>query len=335
MPFRVGIVGLGVVSATHIGALKALDGVELVACCDTEPSKKPEGVAFYTDFYEMAAKERLDAVHICLPHDLHLEAASAFAKKGVNVLCEKPVAATLEQWQAMRALEKEHGVTAAVCMQNRWNASFVALKSLLAKPECGPVRGIKVIAAWARPQSYYESAPWRASMARAGGGCMINQALHTLDQMLQIAGTPFSVKGQVANLSGYPIEVEDTACATVRFKNGAQGLFFGSVCNENNASIELEVRCEKKTFLIKDYALWSSEEGSFERELVQRDLVQPGKKVYYGVSHRLLIEDFYKALEGEIRPYVTVESAGDVLKLIDAIRRSSDTNQTIEWEETV
>ncbi|HOS19323.1 MAG TPA: Gfo/Idh/MocA family oxidoreductase [Clostridia bacterium] len=333
MSLRVGIVGLGVVSATHRSALQETEHVRLVASCDTEPSRRIEGTAFYTDFHEMAREEHLDAVHICLPHHLHLEATRAFAERGTHVLCEKPVAMTVAQWLEMRLFEKTYGVTIAVCQQNRWNASFVELQSLLGRAESGPMRGIKVVAAWARPYAYYQSAPWRASMRQAGGGCMINQALHALDQMLQIGGTVRSVRGQIANLSGYPIEVEDTACASIRFDNGAQGLFLGSVCNRDNASIEIEVTCDKRTYAIKDYALWSSEDGGINRQLMVRDPTALDGKTYYGASHRLLIDDFYKTLAGAGSRYVSVESAGAVLCLIEAIRRSSERNETILWEE--
>ena len=90
---RTVIIGLGTVSRTHRKALALMDDVELVAVADVKPEKKeelPEGVHFYEDYKEMLDKEKPDAAHICLPHYLHLEAATECAKRGINILCEKP-----------------------------------------------------------------------------------------------------------------------------------------------------------------------------------------------------------------------------------------------------
>ena len=69
---RVGVIGCGRISVMHLGSIKYLDGVELAACCDIKPERaekvaKDFGVPAYTDYREMFEKEKLDAVHICLP----------------------------------------------------------------------------------------------------------------------------------------------------------------------------------------------------------------------------------------------------------------------------
>lgn len=334
MAFRVGIVGLGVVSKTHLQALATLSDVQVTAVCDLDEKKRIDGKAFYTDFYEMAEKEPLDAVHICLPHYLHAPAAEAFAARGIHVLCEKPVALTPVEAAEMAQLEARYGVTVAVCLQNRWNRTFTTLQDLLSCEENGKLLSLKAIAAWNRPLEYYQAGSWRGKMAQAGGGCMMNQAVHTLDQLLLLGGAVHSVRGSICNLSGYPIEVEDTASAAITFCSGAKGLFFGSVCNGSNASIEIEAVCEKVTYWIKDYALWKSEPGSAERELIVRDDVLDDTKAYYGMGHRHLIRDFYRTLSGNGGHYVTVAEGAEVLKLISLIRESSEEKTCLEWRNT-
>lgn len=332
--YRVGIVGLGTVAATHIHALEQMPQVEIVACCDCNPNRRLPGVEYYDDFQKMAQQAKLDAIHICLPHYLHLPAAEAFAAKGIPILCEKPVTTTVAQWEQLRQVEIRTKSRIAVCMQNRWNATFETLQQCIRQASSGPLIGIKAVASWSRRYSYYQQAPWRGSMADAGGGCMINQALHTLDLMLQIGGSVRSVKGQVCNLSDMPIEVEDTACAQITFTNGANGIFFGTVCNSRNASIELQVYCKNQTYTIKDYALWQNlPELEFQKELVVQDRMHSGNKAYYGASHVLLIEDFYRMLAGEGSRYVSVESAGQVIQLIQGIRTSSNQSKSILWED--
>lgn len=329
--FRIGLVGCGTVSRTHQMQLRHLPQVTIVAACDIDEKKRISGCAFYTDYHEMARTEQLDAVHICLPHYLHEDAVKTFAQAGVAVLCEKPVGITYEQCQRMSQLEARYGVPVAVCMQNRWNRTFRRLMELLQEPRSGALLGIKAVAAWNRTWEYYQAAPWRSSMTYAGGGLMLNQAVHTLDLMLCLGGPVKAVRGQIATLSGYPMEVEDTACAHIAFENGCKGLFFGSVCNASNASIEIEVYCANVTYCIKDYGLWRSAPDGQERELICRDDMLADTKSYYGAGHRDLIRDFYEALSGTGGSYVPVSSASAVIRLIDDIRKSSDQQEFVEF----
>lgn len=328
---RVGLVGCGTVFRTHLQQLREMKEIEIAAVCDIDESKRLPDCGFYTDYHEMARQETLDAVHICLPHYLHEDAARTFAAAGIAVLCEKPVGMNLEQCARMAQLEQQYGVMVAVCMQNRWNRTFCRLQELLREPESGKLLGIKAIAAWNRTLEYYQASPWRGEMAHAGGGCMMNQAVHTLDLMLCLGGEVASVSGQICRLSGYPIEVEDTACASITFANGCKGLFFGSVVNASNASIEIEVYCEHVTYCIKDYTLWRSAPGSSDRERILSDDVLAETKAYYGAGHRALIHDFYRALAGAGGHYVTVESASRVIRLIEDIGTSSARQAAVEF----
>ena len=142
---RTVIIGLGTVSRTHRKALALMDDVELVAVADVKPEKKeelPEGVHFYEDYKEMLDKEKPDAAHICLPHYLHLEAATECAKRGINILCEKPSNMNGEQLRQMQKLEDQYHVKLAICFQNRLNPTFVKLQEMIGSGEYGKLLGI-------------------------------------------------------------------------------------------------------------------------------------------------------------------------------------------------
>lgn len=334
--FKTGIIGLGTVSRTHRNALAQLDHVELTAVSDVKPEKKdelPEGVHFYQDYEEMLDQEQLDAVHICLPHYLHLPAVTACAKRGINVLLEKPSTMNTAELRQMQALDREYGFKLAVCFQNRLNPTFVKLRELIGSGEYGKLLGVKGVAIWPRNMGYYNAAPWRASMAQAGGGCMINQAIHTLDQLQLLGGPIRSVNGQVCNLALKEIEVEDTAVAHIDFENGVTGTFFGTVTYVKNSSIEVQAVCEKGSFTIKDYGLYyAPAENENEKTLLVRDRRLPGSKTYYGASHVELIRGFYETLAGHEDTCVSIQE-DKVISLIEAIRRSSLEGRTILWKE--
>lgn len=337
MKIRTGIIGLGTVSRVHRTVLEQLEEIELVAVCDKKSEKEkecPTGTQFYLDYEEMLDTETLDTVHICLPHYLHYEVTRACAKRGIHVLCEKPSTMNHKQLMQMKRLETEFDFRLAICLQNRLNPTFIKLRELIEEKTYGALLGLKAVAVWSRGMDYYNASPWRSSMAQAGGGCMINQALHTLDQMQLLGGKIHSVTGQICNLLHQEIEVEDTAMAHVEFEHGVTGTFLGTVTYVKNSSIELQAVCEGGTLTIKDYGLWYAPAGmENEKELLVMDRRLEGEKTYYGASHFELIQGFYQELTGGNGNWVSIQEEGQVILLIEAIRRSSLEHRRILWEE--
>src|SRR3989339_372175 len=101
---RVGIIGCGVISEKHFNAYNAIpNDVEIIACCDIDEErvkkvKNEWGIKYYfTKVEELLDCVQVDAVSICLPHNYHAEVAVKAAKNGKHVLCEKPIANTLEE----------------------------------------------------------------------------------------------------------------------------------------------------------------------------------------------------------------------------------------------
>ena len=112
---RVGVIGCGRISVMHLGSIKYLDGVDLVACCDIKPERaekvaKDFGVPAYTDYVEMFRKENLDAVHICLPHYIHTDVAKVAFEYGIHVLSEKPMDVSYEKAESAVKMAKKKGV---------------------------------------------------------------------------------------------------------------------------------------------------------------------------------------------------------------------------------
>ncbi|MGW6300932.1 Gfo/Idh/MocA family protein [Peribacillus butanolivorans] len=331
---KTAVIGLGDISYIHILAIQANPNVELSAVCDIDETLKDSvpGVKFYNDYQIMIEKEAVDCVHICLPHDLHYPVTKYCMEQRIHVFQEKPLGLNTEEGLALVKLEEENkNIRLCVCLQNRFNESFEKLQRIIESGEYGKVLGVKGLVSWNRPTSYYEVKPWRGKMACAGGGVMINQALHTLDLMQLIGGEMASIKGEVAQLLDYEIEVEDTATAHITFENGAQGLFFATIANAENDSVELQVLLEKGKFTIKDSILFSvNEEGKVKR--IAEDAKMPGSKFYYGASHAKLIDIFYESILSDTQDYIHAREAVQSIKMIEAIRKSSETKQAIFME---
>ncbi|MFR7549302.1 MAG: Gfo/Idh/MocA family protein [Clostridium sp.] len=149
-----------------------------------------------------------------LPHYLHLEAATECTKRGINILCEKPSNMNGEQLRQMQKLEDQYHVKLAICFQT-FKSAFVKLQEMIGSIEYGAL-GIKAVAIWSRDMNV-SGVTVESQYGEAGGGCMINRAIHTLDQM-QLRGGPIKILPSDFNLLHHEIEVEDTAVAHIEFE---------------------------------------------------------------------------------------------------------------------
>ncbi|MRH45130.1 gfo/Idh/MocA family oxidoreductase [Aquibacillus halophilus] len=333
---KVAVVGLGDISNIHLPVIEANPNVELVAVCDSEESMRDNwidtGTVFYADYHEMLAKESLDCVHVCLPHHLHYLATKACVEKGVHVFQEKPLDKDLENSIKLVQLE-ESNKDVKICMsfQNRFNETFVKLQELVESGKYGNVTGLKGLVTWYRPKSYYAEKPWRGKMEKAGGGVMINQSIHTLDLMQLIGGRIEKIRGSIDKLLDYDIEVEDTATANIQFANGARGLFFATITNASNSSVELQILLEKGKFTIKDSVLTAINHLGQKEQIIE-DSKLSGSKFYYGASHSKLINHFYRCIENDTDDYIHVRDGLPAMQMIDAICNSSKIKQEIMME---
>ena len=113
---RVGIIGCGGIAGAHIGGYKTLtDIAEVVACCDIDGAKaeryaNAHGIpAHYVDYKEMFEKENLDAVSVCTWNAAHAPRTIAALNAGKHVLCEKPMAMSVEEALAMQEAAEKNG----------------------------------------------------------------------------------------------------------------------------------------------------------------------------------------------------------------------------------
>ncbi|MGP4042471.1 Gfo/Idh/MocA family protein [Gracilibacillus sp. D59] len=331
---RVGIIGLGDISKIHIAAINESSYVELVAVCDIDTTLQSsfKEVPFYTDYQVMLEEVVLDCVHVCLPHYLHYPATEAAVKQGVHVLLEKPLAHNLADSRAIVELEENYPeVKICVSLQNRLNETVEELASIIADGKYGEVKGLKGIVTWHRPKSYYEAKPWRGSMETAGGGVMINQSIHTLDLLQLFGGKIDRIRGSVDRLLDYGYDVEDTATAHIIYQNGATGLFFATISNAQNSSVEFQVILEKAKLTIKDSILTIANENGKKVKLAE-DSKLAGSKFYYGASHTKLIDQFYQEIINDGNHYIHAKDAQVSVEMIHVIRESSEAKQTLNME---
>lgn len=321
---RIGIIGCGRIFPAHAQSIIRLDQAELVACCDTDAGALSAAcneyqVSGYSDYQEMLDKEALDAVHVCLPHYLHGEISRYALKKGVHVLCEKPMSITYEDALETVRVANEYKKMYGVIFQCRYNYAPAYVKKTLEEGRLGKVLSARSVLTWTKDAEYYLSSDWRGTWDKEGGGVVINQCIHTIDLVHWLIGdTVKNVSCSMSRRRLHEIEVEDTAEGLVTYENGARYLFY---CSNNyvvSEPIEIRLCCEKgKVVLSYDEATIVYADGKTER-INANSVGQTinGIKPYWGNTHVCQIEQFYNACLGKERLQISGESCLQLQKLI-------------------
>ena len=141
---RTGVIGVGAMGANHARAFQELPASDLVAIADVDAARRGlvvagGGLREYGAYQEMLAEARLDAVSIAVPTRLHAEVALACIERRVPVLVEKPLSASLDEGERLRAASEEHGVPLMVGHIERFNPAVQELKRRLDAGELGRV----------------------------------------------------------------------------------------------------------------------------------------------------------------------------------------------------
>lgn len=223
------ILGCGRIARRHADLLGkgVIGGARLVAVCDTDARRMDAfasqyGVPGFTRLDEMLAMPGIDAVAVLTPSGTHAEHAIAVARSGRHVVVEKPMALRLQDADRMIAEAEAAGVRLFVVKQNRFNVPVRKAREALDAGRFGKLVLGTVRVRWCRTQAYYDQDAWRGTWAQ-DGGVIANQASHHVDMLSWFMGPVESVHARSATAL-VDIEAEDTAVATLRFRNGALGV---------------------------------------------------------------------------------------------------------------
>ena len=326
---KVALIGCGAISRTHIDSLKEIKMCEIKTVCDTDEKRatkaaKELGCEQTADYMEALSDPNIDAVHILTPHYLHAPMAIEALNAGKHVVLEKPVGISAKDIKKLMQAENECSSKIGVVFQNRYNNTSIAMKSIIDDGELGSFKAAKGIVAWNRDMEYYNSSPWRGKWDTEGGGLLINQAIHTVDLIRWFGGNISSLQGHIANNVLGEIEVEDTAMATFYFENGAIGNFYGTNNHGINSKIELEFIFENGVLRLLEDKLYLQKEDTIK--IIAEDIVDSGKKAYWGLSHTACIKAFYESVKNEKTPEITVADAAKSNEIVLGIYESSKIN---------
>ncbi len=238
--YRIGIIGVGGIADSHAAAVGDLPHAKLVAgSCRTEEKGRKFAdkykCAWYPTYEAMLEKEKPDVVLVTTPSGAHLEPVKACAARGIHVLCEKPLEITTARVDEMIAAARKGGIQLGGVFQSRFEPVLQRVRDAVAAGRFGSLSLAMITTPWWRDDAYYAPHRWQGKLALDGGGALINQTIHGVDALQWVVGAAPDLRGAanpVAEVFAYTakrahdpklIEVEDTAVALLRFRNGALG----------------------------------------------------------------------------------------------------------------
>ncbi len=215
---RVAVIGYGGQGAWHCTQVQKSEVAELAGTYDIKEARrnaaKENGIFVYSSNEEIFADNTVDIIVVATPNDVHEELVVNGLKSGHNVICEKPVALSVAEFDRMTAAEKESGKLLSVHQNRRWDIDYLAVKSVIESGEIGETIRIESRIHGSRGIP----SDWRCEKAK-GGGMILDWGVHLIDQMLMLI--PERVKRITCNVTNITNkEVDDGFRMEMLFESG-------------------------------------------------------------------------------------------------------------------
>ena len=338
---RVAIVGTGNISHAHIQAyLQFPERCRIAALVDIVPGKaervrKQYGLdaQVFLDHKDMLNLD-IDLVDVCTPPFVHAEISVNALNSGKNVVCEKPMAASLEECDAMLRARDRSGKLLSIIAQNRFRTSVRNLKALLDSGMAGPVRHAQVDSFWFRSHCYYDLW-WRGTWEKEGGGCTLNHAVHHIDMLGWMMGLPRRVTSVLANTAHDNAEVEDLSVSVLEYP-GALATLTASVVHHGEEQ-QVVFQCEKAKIAAPYSVFCSQPQGNgFPLKEPDPDFARRAKAFCDALPpvpyemHAGQLDNVLSALEKGGKPAIGGEDGRRTIELITAIYKSGSLHRPVE-----
>ncbi len=246
---RIGIIGLGTQGKWHWESFRNNPNVEFAGFVDTDLSRTGEMVrktpaGAYTDYRQLIAKEKMDAVSICTIPSTHKQMVLDLLDAGVHVLCEKPLAVSVAEAEAMTRKAEEKKRLLLTAFKFRFFDEVREAKAILEKGTLGKVLSFRLMFGGCADMS----GTWFANKALSGGGVLMDNGPHAFDLVRHLLGDVVEVRAQAARTQG--LDVEDTAQVTCRLKEGGGGTIDVSWSMPLPSKTYMEIYAQEGTLLL-------------------------------------------------------------------------------------
>lgn len=223
MSLRAAVLGLGNISGAHLTGWTKAEGVEVVAGADinedaVRSAVETHDINGYSDWERMLDEEKPDLISVCTPPFLHRAMVEGALARGIHVICEKPMAATIEDAEAMAATVATADALLMIAFCHRFHAPAMKMKEAL---DSG-VLGLPLFFRGTFPGGKDMSTNHRGNLAQAGGGALMDNGSHAVDLYTYLLGKIANVSCR-AGTRLQEIETDDVAVMLFEGENGCFG----------------------------------------------------------------------------------------------------------------
>lgn len=331
-PIRLGIVGAGAISQiVHLPILVEREDVDVVALADADVHKAETlsrrfSVPTVMDADELLDVDELDAVVLCTPNRLHEEMAIAALEAGLDVLVERPLAATAEGAQRVIDVAERTSNVLMVGMPHRFRPEVIALRSFVEGGELGDLYAMR--GSWLTRSFPSTRTTWRGDREEAGGGALIDLGIPALDLCFWITGFPETKRvrcvvaaedGMVEHAATLLAETTDGMVISLEVSNrlfAAEDRYYVRVMGlEGSGSLPpLEV---------------FKQLGGRPMDVTPRQPKPSGGENPYTNAYRRLLDDFVRRVSGIGERSVPKEQV-PLMAVVEAAYRSAESGEEVE-----
>jgi len=321
-------VGLGSIGQRHLQNLRAITKDCVIAyrpnAKNIDELNKKYGIKTYTDI-KKAFQEEPDVVFITNPTSLHMPIAFKAAEKKCHIFVEKPISHNLNQIDELFSVMKKNNKICFVGFNYRFHPNLIKIKQLLDENKIGKILFARIQAGQYLPDWHPEEDYRQGCSARKDlGGGVVLTLIHEIDYAYWLFGKIESVMASIEKLSSLEIDVEDTASMILKTKNDAI-IELHIDYLQRPATRTTEIIGEKGTIswdyfknevrlLLNRESKWITyKEKSFERNDMYADE----------------LKNFLKCIKNSEQPKITNDDVKDVMRIIEAIKKSSQTGKRI------
>ncbi|MFA5413185.1 MAG: Gfo/Idh/MocA family oxidoreductase [Patescibacteria group bacterium] len=344
---KVAVIGFGKRGKTHLQNYLKINGVRVVAICDVKKCVTThQNIVYYRDYKKMIDLEKPDVVSICVPTSEHYPIALHCLKKGINVLCEKPITLTLTQAERLLSVVRKNKLVMQVGYHLKFDNLIIKLKSIIDSRELGKILMIK--ARQSHDWGGLKPFGWLLNKLKSGGGTIIDNASHYLNLFEYLLGDIDEIHAFANNLS-FGKAVEDNAIITVKFRKYILGEIETSWLDSSGRNNQLLVYGDKavaeyretnaeRILEIKRYRQDKDEWNRLVREdiYLPKGIEQLGKKDCFPAGEKFLFEStenmlrLFIGLLEEKKQRGELKRAIRTLKLVQSAYKSIKTKRAIK-----
>ncbi len=335
---KVGVIGAGAIGYAHIQGYQTSGKAEVVGIVTrTEEHARQAAEKFgieswYTDYHKLLKRKDLDAVSICTPNYLHAQQVIDSAKAEKHILCEKPLATTLDEINQMIKAVREANVFLMNPSHQRFIPILENVKSVL--DLLGTITFVRYRFAHQGPYTTWRAMSkdkWFYDTEKAGGGVLLDLGPHALDILDWYFGDIEAVQCAILRTFAKPIKNEDTAVLLLKFKSGIIAELDTSWAS-NPEFNEFQIYGTEGTIKVD---LWERSPIEFlPRKLKRNERIKKmnfqGIFQQVSVAQRKMIHYFVDCLCNKKEPEFTGELGRKILRVILAAYESAQKEVPIQ-----